>query len=207
MLLIKQNGFYVIRNSKGQYYTLSRSGKPDFTNTLQNAYKWRIREKAEKYLINALNNNSDYQVQFVDDEHKRVNKQLLDDIDLNLQTEIQYSDLEQWISLLSEITEGFTKINEALNQATNDKKRIDKTITDLRHYIEFGEFDAYQGFRLFRLLQNLLRQRRSYKDIIFILENVAKNSSDINYIYWCAIQLKFRNYKPKVLKTMFNNYT
>lgn len=206
MLQIKQNGFYVIKNSKGQYYTLLKNGKPDVANTLQNAYKWRRKDRAENYLAN-IPQNSDYKVQFVDDEHKRINKQLIDDIDMNLQTEIHYSDLEQWISLLSEITDGFTQINEVLNQATNDKKRIEKTITDLMHYTEFGEFNACQGFRLFRILQNLLRQRRSYKDIIFLLENISKKSNDTDYIYWCAIQLKCRNYKPRVLKNMFNNYT
>lgn len=204
MLLIKHNGFYVIQNSRGQYYTLLENGKPDLTNTLQNAYKWKRQDRAENYLAN-IPQNSDYQVYFIEDEHKRINKQLIDDIDMNLQTDIHYSDVDQWISLLSEITDGFTQINEALNQATNDKKRIEKAITDLRHYIEFGEFNAYQGFRLFRILQNLLRQRRNYKDIIFLLENISENSNDINYIYWCCIQLKCRNYKPRILKTMFNN--
>ena len=170
------------------------------------AYKWRRKDRAENYLSN-IPQNSDYKVQFIDDEHKRVNKQLIDDIDMNLQTDIHYSDLEQWISLLSELTDGFTQINEALIQATNDKKRIEKAITDLRHFIEFGSFNAYQGFRLFRILQNLLRQRRSYKDIIFLLENISEKSNDTDYIYWCAIQLKCRNYKPRVLKNMFNNYT
>lgn len=206
MLLIKHNGFYVIQNNKNQYYTILENGKPDVTNTLQNAYKWRRKDRAENYLSNIIK-NSDYQVQLVDDEHKRVNKQLIDDIDINLQTDIHYSDLEQWISLLSEITDGFTQINEALIQATNDKKRIEKTITDLRHFIEFGEFNAYQGFRLFRILQKLLRQRRSSKDVIFVLENIAENSNDINYIYWCCTQLKCRNYRPRILKNMFNNYT
>lgn len=206
MLLIKHNGFYVIQNTRGQYYTLLENGKPDLTNTLQNAYKWRRKDRAENYLSN-IPQNSDYKVQFVDDEHKRVNKQLIDDIDMNLQNEIHYSNLEQWIVSLSEITDGFTQINEALIQAKNDKKRIEKAITDLRHYIEFGSFNTYQGFRLFRILQNLLRQRRNYKDIIFLLENISENSNDINYIYWCAIQLKCRNYKPRILKNMFNNYT
>lgn len=206
MLLIKQNGFYVIKNSRGQYYTILKNGKPDLTNTLQNAYKWRRKDRAENYLSN-IPQNSDYQVQFVEDEHKRINKQLIDDIDMNLQTEIHYLDLEQWISLLSELTNGFTQINEALIQAKNDKKRIEKAIADLNHFIEFGNFNAYQGFRLFRILQKLLRQRRSCKDIIFVLENIAENSNDINYIYWCAIQLKCRNYRPRILKNMFNNYT
>lgn len=206
MLLIKQNGFYIIKNSKGQYYTLLENGKPDLTNTLQTAYKWRRKDRAENYLSN-IPQNSDYKVQFIDDEHKRVNKQLIDDIDINLQTDIHYSDLEQWIISLSEITDGFTQINEALIQATNDKKRIEKAICDLMHYVEFGNFNAYQGFRLFRILQNLLRQRRSYKDIIFVLRNISEKSNDTDYIYWCAIQLKCRNYKPKILKNMFNNYT
>lgn len=206
MLLLKQNGFYIIQNSKGQYYTLLENGKPDMTNTLQNACKWRRKDRAENYLSNIIK-NSDFQVQFVEDEHKRINKQLIDDIDMNLQTEIHYLDLEQWISLLSELTNGFTQINEALIQAKNDKKRIEKAIADLNHFIEFGEFNAYQGFRLFRILQKLLRQRRSCKDIIFVLENIAENSNDINYIYWCAIQLKCRNYRPRILKNMFNNYT
>lgn len=206
MLLIKQNGFYVIQNSKGQYYTLLKSDKPDVTNTLQNAYKWRRKDRAENYLAN-IPQNSDYQVYFIEDEHKRINKQLIDDIDMNLQTEIHYSDLDQWINSISTATDGFTNIDSLLSQTLEEKIQIEKAITDLRHFIEFGEFNSYQCFRLFRILQKLLRQRRNCKDIVFVLENIAENSSDINYIYWCAIQLKCRNYKPRVLKNMFNNYT
>lgn len=206
MLLLKHNGYFIITDNNGYFYCLSKSGNPYFSSSLTEAYKWRRKDRAENYLSN-IPQNSDYKVQFIDDEHKRVNKQLIDDIDMNLQTDIHYSDLEQWISLLSELTDGFTQINEALIQATNDKKRIEKAITDLRHFIEFGNFNAYQGFRLFRILQNLLRQRRSYKDIIFLLENISEKSNDTDYIYWCAIQLKCRNYKPRVLKNMFNNYT
>lgn len=206
MLLLKHNGYFIITDNNGYFYCLSKSGNPYFSSSLTEAYKWRRKDRAEKYLSN-IPQNSDYQVQFVEDEHKRINKQLIDDIDMNLQTEIHYLDLEQWISLLSELTNGFTQINEALIQAKNDKKRIEKAIADLNHFIEFGNFNAYQGFRLFRILQKLLRQRRSCKDIIFVLENIAENSNDINYIYWCAIQLKCRNYRPRILKNMFNNYT
>lgn len=206
MILIQHSGFFVITNSKGNYYTLSKSGKSDFASSLTNAYKWKRKDKAEKYLQICLNGQSDCSVKAVDIDNQKINKHLIDDADIKLQTKINYLDLEQWINSLSKITNGFTEIEKPLNQTINTKNKIEKTISDLRHYIEFGEFNAYQGFQLFRLFQNLLRQRRSCKDIIFMLENITENNNNINYIYYCAIQLKNRGYKPRILKTMFNDY-
>lgn len=105
---------------------------------------------------------------------------------------------------MSEMTNEFSEIELPLIQAKEKQNEIEKTITDLRHYIEFGEFSAYQGYKLFALLQNLLRQRRSYKDMIFMLENIQIKNNDINYIYYLSLQLKNRGYKPKVLRAMFN---
>lgn len=204
MLIVKHKGFFVIVDTNNNYFAFSESGKPMFTEHLTYAYKWRRKDKATKYLCNGLI-NSDCQVLFIDEERFRINTNLLDEIESRLLKKIQYSSVEQWVNYMSEMTNGFSEIELPLIQAKEKQDEIEKTITDLRHYIEFGEFNAFQGFRLFRLFQNLLRQRRSCKDIVFLLES-ASEINEINYIYWCAIQLKCRNYKPRILKTMFNTF-
>lgn len=201
---IKHNGFFVIRNSKGKFYSLPEKGKPCFTASLSAAYRWTRQDRATKYLQICLNNNPDYQVVLMEDQNKRINKYLIDYADQTLQEDIKYYNIDNWIEHLSDATDGFTDINPLLAYAENRKEQIEKTILDLRHYIEFGEFNAYQGYKLFSLMQNLYRQRRSYKDIIYMMENISENTNSINYIYWLAIQLKNRGYKPKQLKTMFN---
>lgn len=206
MLLLKHNGYFIITDNNGYFYCLSKSGNPYFSNSLTEAYKWRRKDRAEKYLSICLNNNPDCYVKLIDDNKQRINKHLIEHAE-TLNKSIEYSDANRWIDSISTATNGFTNIDFLLSQTLEEKTQIEKTITDLRHYIEFGNFNAYQGFRLFRILQNLLRQRRSYKDIIFLLENISEKSNDTDYIYWCAIQLKCRNYKPRVLKNMFNNYT
>lgn len=200
---IEHNGFFVIKNSKGKYYSLPENGNPCFTTTATAAYTWTRYNRALKYLQICLKDNPDYHVEMVEDQNKRINKYLIEYVDHNLQEDIKYFSVDSWIKYLSDATDGFTDLSPLLAYATNKKQEIEKVIRDLRHYIEFGDFNAYQGYKLFSLLQNLLRQRRHYKDILFMLENIAENTNETNYIYWLAIQLKNRGYKPRILKSMF----
>lgn len=85
---------------------------------------------------------------------------------------------------------------------------IDKQVVDIEHYIEFGKFNACQGFMAFKMLQNALRQRREYKNEIEMLVQVEECQLNVMAIAKFANKIsdiENKVYSPRVLPELFES--
>lgn len=88
-----------------------------------------------------------------------------------------------------------------------DLSNVDKEISDINHYIEFGgKFNAYQGWLAFNMLRNRLKKRRKIKDELHILMQLGEckvNSTMLAEIKDSIVSLDTRKYQPRILKELF----
>lgn len=87
----------------------------------------------------------------------------------------------------------------------HDLSITDQKITDINHYIEFNKLNACQGYKMSKLLQDTLKERREIKNELGILGEVNgfNLKSIINGKLTTIQQKKQKKYKPRVLKELF----
>ena len=104
-----------------------------------------------------------------------------------------------------------TDLKSLLSQLEKDTKEIqaykDNLISSLSiyHYIEFHPLNACQGYKMSKLLQDTLKERREIKNEINILREInGFNLNSIKNGKLSTIQnRKQKKYKPRVLKELF----
>lgn len=74
-----------------------------------------------------------------------------------------------------DIINSFNDIANEKDSLISKLSEIDKYITDIQHCIEFGNFNASDGFKIYKILQNYLQKRRNIKDRL----NFVMKMSDI----------------------------
>lgn len=87
---------------------------------------------------------------------------------------------------------------------------VDGEICDIRHYIEFNDLNAYQGYLAFKCLQQALRRRRELKDTMEAIRSLGLGEIDTGKIRRAvsAINgLSHRKYQPRQLAELFCNST
>lgn len=98
-------------------------------------------------------------------------------------------------------------IRERKKQLGAELSKVDKEITDIKHYIEFYPLSASKGYQMAKLLKDCLIKRREIKNEIEILEKIqvmnvghignGKGRDDLH-------KLSEKHYHPRVLKGLFN---
>jgi len=105
-----------------------------------------------------------------------------------------------WEHYIIKLQEYMTTINDQLSL-------VDKEISDIRHYATEFDLNMYQGWKLYKMLQDAGRRRKKIKyeriKIDYILNSNfvdCTNKAISNYIK----RLDSTEYKPRVLKELFN---
>lgn len=105
-----------------------------------------------------------------------------------------------WENYLIKLQEYMTTINDQLSL-------VDMEISDIRHYAEEFDLNMYQGWKLYKMLQDACRRRRKIKDEMIKIDYILNsnfvdctNKAISNYIK----SLGNRKYRPRILKELFN---
>lgn len=134
-------------------------------------------------------------IQSKDKVAKRIgNEEIEENLIPNLSAEIN--------DILDVITSAEQRMAE-LQSAMDD---VEEEICDIHHYIEFGKFNAYQGYLAFGMLKNRLQKRRKIKDELHILKKLGTcklNSSMLSDIQSSIDNLSNRKYQPRRLNELF----
>lgn len=91
-------------------------------------------------------------------------------------------------------------------ELSTELSEIDQEINDINHYIEFGKFNAYQGWLAFNMLRVRLKKRRKIKDELGILVKLGEckvNSAMMRDIKSEIGNLGKREYHPRRLNELF----
>ena len=106
------------------------------------------------------------------------------------------------LTAIQKIIDDSINRNDELNSQLSG---IDKEITDIEHFIEFGNFNAYQGWMCFKILQGMLRQRRKYKnemEVLTTIRNFGFNQQNLSSLK-TKISEQNKVYKPRKFSELF----
>lgn len=201
-------GVYVITNQKGYYIRNDvTTGKYVPVRSFKYAAQWEDPVKANKVLHNSIAKNirKDYSVRFVETT-KAVEKN-----NLSVQQDICFRNISddnvsKWLFKINAIKEMLSESDTSRQELNERLSNIDKEIVDVEHYIEFGNFNAYQGWLCFKMLQNLLKQRRSLKDEIYILSQIEKcrfDTESLSSLSQSISDIQNKCYIPRIHPELF----
>ena len=99
------------------------------------------------------------------------------------------------------------KLNCRHQTLVEQESKYDRQKTDIEHYIEFnaGKLNACDGYKAYKLLQDVLLERRKVKDEISMI-NVVRDrmaAEDIANIEGKVKELEARTYEPRELAYLF----
>lgn len=84
--------------------------------------------------------------------------------------------------------------------------KVEREITDIYHAMEFHNYSACNGFKMYKLLQERLLHRRKIKDEIqkidYIVSGICEEIS-VNQIMEKIHGMDHRHYQPRALKELF----
>lgn len=203
-------GVYVITNGDGSYiHRDETTGKYVPIRSFKKATQWDSVMKANSILNNSVPKTirKNYAVQLVDTEHTVEKK------DMTVQKELCFKNIEDdniadWLEKINQIKEVLSG-SDARQLELNEKlSGIDKEIVDIEHYIEFGKFNAYQGWMCFKMLQNLLRQRRKIKNeqqVLGLIKQCKISADSISALSQTVSDIQNKCYTPRAFPELFRS--
>lgn len=113
--------------------------------------------------------------------------------------------------IISIVADAVAKLNCRHQALVEQESKYDRQKTDIEHYIEFnaGKLNACDGYKAYKLLQDILLERRKIKDEISII-NVVRDrmeAEDIANIEKKVEELESRTYEPRELTYLFEKET
>ena len=211
-MISDRKGLYLRRDASGNYIPVRKKELGDV---------WDQRSKASNVLINCVSKNLRNKYSIIEIEETVISYPQEEPIMKNVGTAIKPKD-KITKKLLDEVIEDNQLSSLSVNidnfagfvQNAEERKEIlsislsdvDKEISDINHYIEFGKFNAYQGWLAFNLLRSRLKKRRKIKDELHILTQLGEckvNSAMIEDIKTSIEKLNSRKYQPRKLNELF----
>lgn len=110
--------------------------------------------------------------------------------------------------IISVLSDTVAKLNARHLVLSEELSKYDRQKTDIEHYIEFniGKLNACDGYKAYKLLQDVLLQRRKVKDELQIVQvalDRIMSPDDLAQIDSKVKELETRHYKPREFKDLF----
>lgn len=110
--------------------------------------------------------------------------------------------------IISVISEAVGKLNCRHTELVEEVSKYDRQRTDVEHYIELnaGKLNAYEGYQAYKMLQDVLVERRKVKDELSVIQVVRDKMAfpdDIANIDTKVKELESRHYEPREFKHLF----
>lgn len=139
---------------------------------------------------------------------KAIKMQVCDDAvqeTSRVQTPIEPGSSKYIVSILSDAV---AKLNCRHVELLDELSKYDRQKTDIEHYIEFstGKFNACDGYKAYKMLQDVLVQRRKVKDELEIVQVAMSRIAapeELVHIDRKVKELENRKYEPRELKHLF----
>lgn len=107
--------------------------------------------------------------------------------------------------IISVLTEAASKLNHRHVELVEEVSKYDRQKSDVEHYIEFnaGKLNACDGYKAYKLLQDILVERRKVKDELQIIQSVKDTMSLSDDIDEKIREMESRRYEPRELTYLF----
>ena len=180
---------YIISDPKEKHFLHQESNKSySITTDRRQAYKWSTVSKANNVLTNLPRSLSFYvhSWKIIFDKQTPSPPKIQRAPSTNITNEVVLSIKEQ--------------LQEEINIVADQLSHYDKEKEDVLHYIEFNNLNACQGYKIYNLLHEIMKDRRAAKDKIEYLHNIMNNLDSA-----ISPSEQSRTYKPRALPTLFTN--
>lgn len=193
---------YILTNGN-TYIRLNSNNTMEGTGDKYKALQFKSKEKAE----NALNNlpktlaRLNYYVEANPEETMPITHQPLSFVNPEY---FEYT-LNDIIEIAQDFVNMVTALKESLPYAEMKKQLAEKEICDIEHAIEFYNYNACDGYKIYKLFQAKRLERREAKDIMLLNEIIFEYLTDKN-IEDMVLRLKGiqeRIYRPRVNQKIF----
>lgn len=197
---------YIITDGKTKYITREQnSGKFVSIASEKKAMIFENKQKAHNVLANCVNNKIRESF-FIEEIPSNTDiKDKISCINSKMQEEIPSSKIESMQQDFETLDNILNKMNKTLKEDSEKLSKVDREILDIRHYIEFSNLNAADGYKAYKLLQNALKRRRVYKDSTALANKFKSMIEDENYkeAQNLAKGYKDRQYSPRELEELF----
>ena len=207
-VLTDGNGTYIWEDKNTRKYVPIRSQKQ--------AKKWDNKEKAKSVLVNSVNKSirSKFFVEIIQttEEQKTQSSQCTVKESLTKEeNSIRYpilpdNETDNWIEKIGQVVDVISDLETKKKQVAEKLQIVQMKIVDVEHYIEFNNLNAAEGWGCYKMLQDLLKERRKYKDTLMIIGIIEDSNLDVkSFTSLCKrIEgLKHRSYAPRALPELF----
>lgn len=112
---------------------------------------------------------------------------------------------EEFIKAVNGIIDNYNHLISHEKSLSKELSIIDKKLIDLTHYIEFTELNACEGYKAYKLMHEITKQRREVKNELATIQSltahipVQKVSSFNRYI----TKQSNKHYTPRILTELF----
>ena len=93
-----------------------------------------------------------------------------------------------------------------MDRLSNDLSEVDKELSDIYHFIEFSTLNASNGYKAYKLLQNVLIKRRNIKNEYSVIQSILSSKGmdiskrEMQRKLECGMS---KSYNPRVLNELF----
>lgn len=125
-------------------------------------------------------------------------------------TEINNGEIPKWLDGVKTVVQLVSTMEGRRNELIDQLSKVDLEITDIQHYIELSNLNAYEGWLAFSMLKNRLCQRRKYKDELDIIRSLGTSNftqQSVIRLNGMISHLHTRTYSPRVLTGLFDSAT
>lgn len=126
--------------------------------------------------------------------------------DIEQLIEANTADFDSWVSSIGNFKSLVNTLEIKKNDLCSELSDIDQELCDIRHYIEFGKFNAYQGWAAYEMMKASLVKRRKIKDALYIItkiQNRGKGVTESESARAAIHNLNTRRYIPRKLDYLF----
>ena len=143
------------------------------------------------------------------DTTETVEKQTIEDRQKEITFRpIEDDNIKDWLEKINTIRDVLSGSSSRKDELLGKLSEVDREISDINHYIEFGNYNACQGWRCFKMLQTLLRQRRKYKNEIQVLQMIKEckfDNDSISSLSEKIAEVSNKLYHPRAFPELFKS--
>lgn len=176
---------YIITDNNNRFF----DSHGNIVTGIENAFKWKRELKARNMLENCQNANG---------------FEIIDTLELENCTEESDVSIDDLVSSIKSVYNNYVT-DSRVNYLKQKISKLDLEIVDIQHAIEFNVVNVVEGYKYYKLMHDVLNERREAKDElqkIMLLKYMLSPSQAKNLV--SSIEgISDKRYTPRVLRDLF----
>lgn len=195
--VITDGKYYIKKDKRGNFIPIT---SPTLANTF-------TRDKAENILCNQISKclRSRYHVECIEEDPPGIKSVTKTDL-VKAEKVMEADNIQRWLDRIKDLNGLAKDASDRKEELVQQLSKVDKELSDIEHYIEFSNLNAYQGYQAAKMIKDRRIIRRGIKNELTVINIIlGKRISETaqEEITKCINGLDHRTYNPRVLDKMF----